>query len=446
MTRLLGVQIADGFSYEARAFALLLRYAAAAAASGGAPPFTARVLCQGGRSSEGVDLARRFPADASKLLGRPSGASGELEWGRGAADPALRFAEEATGETVGVAVVALDFGWRPAAGPRQQSDRVRARLRFVSALPRALEMGREAAPDVVYSGQGAWDVYAATYLARRLRLPQVLHLRRGGPSLTRRPLAGRLRTAALVLAESEEVAEAALRAGAPAGRVSVLPGPVEVRDLPTGADREERRRSVRSSVNIPESAPLVAGLSAAGTGAPNPGAIEAFARVGRGGDGGRNAPHLLVLGAGVEETEAVEDEARRLGVADRVRHAPTPGGHAAVLPAADVALDLSAGRGGAYGPALCAAGASAVPVVTAAPGAAAFVEDGVTGLVAPAGDVEGMADRLARLLAAPEQAATLGAAARRRVAGRYAPEGSGREFARLLGDALAAVAAAQGNR
>jgi len=425
MTRLLGVQIAGGFSYEARAFALLLRHSAGASASAS---FTARVLCQSGVGSEGVELAERFPADAAKLLGRSGGA--ELELGRGEDDPALRFAESATADTVGVAVVAIDFGWRPGVALRTPAERMRARLRFVTALPRALEMGRESAPDLVYSGQADWDVYAATYLARRLRLPQVIHLRRGGASLHRRPLAGRLRTAALVIADAATLAEEAMQRGAPAGRVAVLDGPEEVRDLPTGDARAERRYAVRRSVNVSREAVLVAGLAAPGAGGGPERALEAFARVRA---EMKLRAYLLVVGAGPDEVETVEGEAWRLGVADCVRQAPPRGGPAAVLPATDAALDLSAG-GASYGRALRSAAAAGVAVAgMAGHGAGDFIEDGVTGLLARPGDTDGLAANLTQLLTAPERAEAMGAAARQRMVRHHAPDQAGRDFVRLLG-------------
>jgi glycosyltransferase involved in cell wall biosynthesis len=72
-------------------------------------------------------------------------------------------------------------------------------------------------------------------------------------------------------------------------------------------------------------------------------------------------------------------------------------------------------------------------VVTDAVGAAAggLVEDGVTGLVAPAGEAAALAVALERLLGDPELAGTLGAAARERV-GSYTHEAQAAGFERAL--------------
>jgi colanic acid/amylovoran biosynthesis glycosyltransferase len=66
------------------------------------------------------------------------------------------------------------------------------------------------------------------------------------------------------------------------------------------------------------------------------------------------------------------------------------------------------------------AAACGVPVVaTAVGGVPELVEDGVTGLLAPAGDAEAVAERLERLLTDPALAARLGADARRRAEREY---------------------------
>ena len=64
--------------------------------------------------------------------------------------------------------------------------------------------------------------------------------------------------------------------------------------------------------------------------------------------------------------------------------------------------------------------ASARPiVVTDNPGLSDYVEDGVTGLLVPAGDPEAMADAVERLLADPAAAAEMGREGRRRVEQRF---------------------------
>jgi colanic acid/amylovoran biosynthesis glycosyltransferase len=80
---------------------------------------------------------------------------------------------------------------------------------------------------------------------------------------------------------------------------------------------------------------------------------------------------------------------------------------------------------------LMEAGACGVPAVaTAVGGVPELVQDGVTGLLAPAGDADAVADRLECLLTDPRLATRLGAAARRRVEREFSVV---RQVDRLLG-------------
>lgn len=84
---------------------------------------------------------------------------------------------------------------------------------------------------------------------------------------------------------------------------------------------------------------------------------------------------------------------------------------------------------------LMEAAACGVPAVaTAVGGVPELIEDGVTGLLAPAGDAHALADRMERLLLDPWLAARLGAAARRRAESCYGVTGQVSRLLRLWAD------------
>lgn len=84
---------------------------------------------------------------------------------------------------------------------------------------------------------------------------------------------------------------------------------------------------------------------------------------------------------------------------------------------------ISASRYENFPMAVLEAMAQGCPVVCPdAGGLPEMVEDGVTGLVYPAGDVAALADRIASLVAAPGRAAELGATALRQYRARYLPK------------------------
>ncbi|MDQ3697319.1 MAG: glycosyltransferase [Gemmatimonadota bacterium] len=137
----------------------------------------------------------------------------------------------------------------------------------------------------------------------------------------------------------------------------------------------------------------------------------------------------VVVGVGSEE-----DEARRLatdlGVADRIRWHPLleqarlaqlyRQATALIVPALDEGLGLTAVEA-----LMCE-----TPVVAFASGGLTdSVIDGRTGLLAPPGDVRGLAEQIDRLLTSPDQGAALGRAGREHVLARFSPCASARRYA-----------------
>jgi glycosyltransferase involved in cell wall biosynthesis len=228
-----------------------------------------------------------------------------------------------------------------------------------------------------------------------------------------------------LLAVRPAVAARAADLGVASARV-VLPG-VDL-DLFRPGDRA----AARQALELPAGRPVLVGIGALRL---DKGWLDAVAAL----RGLLDRDPFLILAGEGPDAERIAARARFLGLGARLA---LPGAvDAATLlrlyQAADVVLlparDEAAACCGGCGIALLEAMACGAPVVTTpAFSDLGLVEDGVTGLLVPAGDPAALAQAIERLLADPERAAALGAAARRRV-----EEGFG--LANLAGNFMAAI-------
>jgi glycosyltransferase involved in cell wall biosynthesis len=194
--------------------------------------------------------------------------------------------------------------------------------------------------------------------------------------------------------------------------------PGKLVEMPNGVDAElfrpgEDSSGLRDRLEIPAEAVVVAfvaTLDAAHHFKRVDVAIDALAEL------GDEAVHMVVAGGG-ELLDDFRARAGRRGLADRVHflgavpHPELPD----VLRASDLFL-LTTEPPESFGIVLIEAMASGLPVVaTEYPGVRAVVVEGETGLLAPRGDVRGVADRVRELVAAgPEGRSRMGAAGRER--------------------------------
>jgi glycosyltransferase involved in cell wall biosynthesis len=153
----------------------------------------------------------------------------------------------------------------------------------------------------------------------------------------------------------------------------------------------------------------------------------------------RKVPALLrILGQGPER-EVLQNQVRALSLGDRVTlHDFVP---QAMMPAeyGAAAITVLPTRGVAEGLGLTlveALLAGSAVVGTPAGGIPEVVEDGVTGLLAPDGDPDALADRLCRLLQDESLRQRLSAAGRERVRRMYSVESAVDRFARIFDDLL----------
>ena len=335
---------------------------------------------------------------------------------------ACRFQEAARAK-----VLPLDFGWRSIAAGRSLRERVIGRLQFLAALPRATALAREIDPDLIYSCQQLWDCQAASYLARRLRKPQIVHLHYTVGPWLHRPVLSRLRSCDHVIAISDFIRDEAERCGVPAGRLTTIRNTIEVPEFAPARGDELRRE-----LGIAPEAPLLGIVARLDPEKGQADTLAAFARV------LPQFPHarLLVVGDETPWHPGYAAKLQALAVELRVDHAALVLGRRADVPRILAALDVFVhpSRREPCGLAVLEASAAALPVVTYAEGGPReIIEHGVTGLLAVPGSVDGLAEQLGLLLRQPDRARALGAAGRARMLREFQPAGAGLQFSRLLG-------------
>jgi len=381
-TRLLGVQIANGYSPEAQVFARLLAHA------------SPKIL-------EPHVFYQKWEGDPQS---------------------AKRFQEASSAP-----VQTLDFGWRSVSAHRSFPAKAGARLRFLASLPQALRLARHINPDVIYSCQQLWDCQAATYLARKLNKPQVIHLHYIiGPWL-HRPILERLRTCAHVVTVSDFIREEALRHG-------VLPQKVTtIRNTITAAPISEpgTRDAVCQEMGFSSNTVLLGIVARLDPDKGQSDTLRAFAKV----VGEHPQARLLIVG---NETpwhpgysEVLKNEARSLGLEKSVRFL----GYRSDVPRLLAALDVFVHptRKDPCPLAVLEAAAVSLPVVAYAEGGAKeLVQDGVTGLLTAPEDVDALARSLTRLIGDLDYARALGRAGHSRIMSEFQPAPAGNAFAVLM--------------
>lgn len=134
----------------------------------------------------------------------------------------------------------------------------------------------------------------------------------------------------------------------------------------------------------------------------------------------RAAAHLIILGGG-SQRQALEEQAARLGIKSAVTFTGHVDDVAARLASCDLLLLPSRWEG--FGYVLVEAMLLQRPVVAfGIPAAREIVEDGVTGLLVPPGDLDGMAHALEQLLGDPFRMERMGRAGRLRAIERFSLE------------------------
>lgn len=204
-----------------------------------------------------------------------------------------------------------------------------------------------------------------------------------------------------LVANTRDIADYIRREGWPAGRVHYLPN---------FAAHEKAPPLPRAGLATPDDAPLAVALGRLHRNKGFDILLDAVARVPR--------LHLWLAGEG-EERAALEGQAARLGIADRVAFLGWRDDGAALLAAADMLVSSS--RHEPLGNVVIEAWAAGVPVIAAASaGPRALIRDGATGLIVPPEDADALAAALRRLAADRDLRARLAAAGREAWAAEFA--------------------------
>jgi glycosyltransferase involved in cell wall biosynthesis len=193
------------------------------------------------------------------------------------------------------------------------------------------------------------------------------------------------------------------------------------RFIPYGVDpvrfdgKDPRKASVRAALRVPTGSSLIL---AVGRMVPKKGfdvLIEALARL-------DDTGWVAVLAGEGSDLESLRARANALGLGERMRY---PGGVAhdelpAYYSAADVFVmpsvrDRAGNVDGLPNVVLEAMASGTAVVASSIGGIPAVITDGATGLLIPERDENALAEGLARLLNSPDERASLGAAARRKV-------------------------------
>jgi len=377
VTKLLGVQIAHGLSSESRVFASLL-----------------------------AERDDRF--ESLVLIHREEPGNDDVD----------RFAELSHSD-----VSPVDTGWRPnLLGHRISPGRARVAVQYLSRIDNSVSIATQYGPHVVYSSQQHYDCRTATRVATTLSVPQIIHLHYIiGPWL-RRFVVSRLRSTDHVVAVSDFIREQAIGLGVPAERVTTVRN--TMRPFPPAA--ESKIAELRASVGVPRDALVYGMISRLDPSKGHADAITAFGRV------AATSPHVWLLIAGSGRIEhRLKNRAAMLKAADRVVFL----GQRSDVP------DLLAGMDVFVHPAtadpcplsVLEAMASRLPVVGYDDGGVPeLVEDGVTGLLAPHRDVDGLADRMRSLRDDVAMRDRLGAAAEKRLCELFRPSDAGEQFADVV--------------
>jgi glycosyltransferase involved in cell wall biosynthesis len=201
--------------------------------------------------------------------------------------------------------------------------------------------------------------------------------------------------------------------------------PERVVVVPNGIDVDPPKRegpSIRALAGIPEGAPIVGTVARL---VPQK-APKLFVRVCAEVAGTCPDVHFVLIGLGPLQG-AVDEAVVAAGLSRRwhqIRHLPDA---AAILGQLDVFALLSAFEGGPYTP-LEAMRAGTPVVLTDVVGNRDVVEPGVSGVVAPFGDVAALAEAVTRLITDPDHRRSVGQAGRRRLEEQF--------DARLMGTRL----------
>ena len=232
------------------------------------------------------------------------------------------------------------------------------------------------------------------------------------------------------IAVSTDVAASVRRAYRPGpGRLAVIPNGVDIERYDAPVDRA----AVRERLGIAGEARVAIVVAKLMEQKGHSVLLEALASL-----GDRAAGLETFLVGDGELRGELERQAARLGLEARVHFVGSRSDIPDLLAASDLFLLPSRWEG--LPMALLEAMASGLPVIASSvSGTREVVESGESGLLVPPGDADALAAAIARVLAAPSEAARMGVAGRRRVEDCYSAGAQARQHADLFRDHLSST-------
>lgn len=378
--KLLGVYINHGFTSEARVFSGLLRHR--------------------GNNYDAYVLHHDYPGDR---------------------ESATRF-EEASGARIERVDVS-----RRQKGKLTVFQKAWHVFQFRLCWLKLLRYAQAYQPDVVYSSQQYWDCLAASFIARQLGVPHIVHLHYTiGPYLGK-PILKRLKTCDHIVTVSDFIRKLVIDFGVPPERVTTVRNFMDVAPKVSEAER----LAVREELGVTKDTPLIGMVARLAPDKGHDDTMRAFVNLGEYPTAsGPTAPQLIIVGDGPEE-DNLKKLAVELGVADRIKFLGRRSDVPRLMSAFNVFCHPSR-----YDPcplALFEAAGSGLPIVAYDEGGAPeIIKQGETGLLAPPGDVLTLSRHLARLLNDPAEARRMGQAGYTRIEEHFKPENAGAAFTALL--------------
>jgi glycosyltransferase involved in cell wall biosynthesis len=378
---LLGVQVANGLSSEARVFATLLGHRATR--------YGATVLMH--------QDPREQPDHLSAV--------------------------DAFGAIAKCDVVPYDSGWRRnASGRRRSPKQMLLAARYLHRIRLVVGQAERLDPSVVYSGQQHYDCRAATRVAAKTKTPQIIHLHYTVGSYLTRAVLDRLLTCDHVVTVSDFTRSEALAHGVPEGRVTTVRNCMEVMPDVDPAQAAD----VRASLGIPVDAYVFGMASRVDPGKGHLDAIAAFTRIAI----RRSEVWLVIAGSGSDDAN-VRSAAAASAASERIVLA----GHRSDIPVFLGSLDafVHPSSNDPCPLAVLEAMASGLPVVAyGQAGALEMIRHGDTGLLATHLSVDSLAEQMTLLCEDAEFGTTLGTQARESIASDFRPDAAGRAFADVV--------------
>ncbi|MBC8140120.1 MAG: glycosyltransferase family 4 protein [Armatimonadetes bacterium] len=341
---------------------------------------------------------------------------------------APRFAARAAQETQ-PPMHGVDFGWRSVAAGRSFAQKALPYVRLAASLPTVLHRTRQAKPDVIYSSQQLWDCRVATFLAKRLRVPQVIHLHYHVGKWLHQPVLNRLLACDHVVTVSDFIRREALRHGVAPERVTTILNTAD----PLTLSPEGSREAVRAELGVAPDAPFWGNISRLDPEKGQEDILRAFARVVREFPEAR----LLIVGSETPWKPGYRAHLETLAAELKIERQVIFAGFRSDVPRLLAALDgfIHPSFKEPFGLAIAEAAQAGLPIVAYADGGTPeLVHHGVTGLLAElsAGHT-GLAEAWAALIGDPQTARRMGRAAKTCItSGAFVPQFASHSFLQTL--------------